>query len=65
MVLRHVKWHDLGENIQAPGKATATEAALAHASGYELRNAFVNGIYPRSPPFNRLLANRFCECTLA
>jgi hypothetical protein len=49
----------------AMAAATATEIALAHASGYELRNAFVNGIYPRSPPFFRLLANRFCECTLA
>jgi hypothetical protein len=47
------------------GLRTFVEAALAHASGYELRNAFVNGIYPSSPPFLRLLANCFCECTLA
>jgi hypothetical protein len=64
MVLRHVKWHDLGETYKRQVKTTATEAALAHASGYELRNAFVNGIDSRSP-FLRLLANRFCECTLA
>jgi hypothetical protein len=52
-------------NDAVPSQIRPSEAALAHASGYELRNAFVNGIYPRSPPFLRLLANRFCECTLA